>query len=398
MSRGGPHRLGLSPRSFTALLAAAVFFTTLFLYLLLNRIQGNSAVHFTNDRLGKFHLFHDQRYTVDSSKLAFAMKTGSETGPSRIPILLLTYLQHLQNVLYFSDEDTQIGKLHIKGVIEKVSHLKEQGNTGWDLDQAKFIPGFHELYEQFPECDWYIMLDDDTYLYLDNLKLLLSEFNSNDDHYFGSPRSETGCDKSPYKDTHFAMGGAGVILSRSAMLKLYNNIHKCDKYRNCGYGDGSLGECMRELGILFHGNFDQMLDLFNGESPQDFFFRWPEDSCLRPITFHHVKPYDTQKLYEIDTINPSNIVVPVTYSLIYDTFGKGVNYDSTKITGQIIEAIATNDKEYCVNECLKNEQCRAWSVNKDDNSCNLLSSKLKKKKAKENYTSGFVKSYKCEKK
>jgi hypothetical protein len=318
----------------------------------------------------------DSTIAKGSSKIAFAMKTGKETGVVRLPLLLLTYLKHFQNVLFFSDEDIQIGNIHVTGVVSLSSKLKKEGSTGWDLDQHKFFPGFMRLYELFPSCDWYIMLDDDTYIILDNLNGFLSEFDPLEKHFFGSPRLETGCTQSKHQDTYFAMGGAGVILSRGAMLTLHQNINKCEKFYVCDYGDGALGECLREIGVLFHKNVERMLDLFNGETPSQHDFPWVRDSCKRPITFHHVKPHDTQRLYEIDTINPNNLEKkPVTYELVYNKFEtKGRYYENYKGTGKEIEVYKTDSKVYCADECNKLKTCKAWLIDVKRGTCSLLRS------------------------
>lgn len=329
-----------------------------------------------------------------TSKYAFALKTGYETGANRVPILLLTYLQHFGNVFYFSDQYTRIGNIGIEGILKNVDEMKKQGNKGWDLDQVKFFPGFTALYERFPKAEWYIMLDDDTYLFFDNLKYYLSKYDPLKDHYMGSGRLETSCPITLFKNqTMFGMGGAGVILSRSAMIKLYNNMDKCKKYETCGYGDGALAECLREIGLLFD---NALYDVMNGESPEDLYYSWQEDACLLPITFHHVKPFTVQKLYEIDRINPDNHGHhnPVTYYDVYKALGsKGINHRDKKIIGNSFSEYETDNIQYCIEECQRTAKCKGWTLDSASHSCKLFDL-VKRLKEAEGLKSGLF-GYSC---
>src|SRR3989338_6138015 len=91
-----------------ALIVCASFFVVLILY----------QFYWFNANLSSAS--NSVRYSLDSAvakgsaKIAFAMKTGKETGVIRLPLQLLTYLKHFQNVFFFSDEDTQIGNIRVK--------------------------------------------------------------------------------------------------------------------------------------------------------------------------------------------------------------------------------------------------------------------------------------------
>ena len=41
--------------------------------------------------------------------------------------------------------------------------------VGWEADRRKNIPGLIATWARFPRRDWYVMLDDDTWLSLPNL-------------------------------------------------------------------------------------------------------------------------------------------------------------------------------------------------------------------------------------
>jgi hypothetical protein len=67
-------------------------------------------------------------------------------------------------------------------------------SVGWKTDAHKNLPGFRLLNQKFPTAKWYIMIDDDTYLFKHNLAHFLADFDHTEGHYFGLPSSFKGCD------------------------------------------------------------------------------------------------------------------------------------------------------------------------------------------------------------
>jgi Fringe-like len=166
--------------------------------------------------------------------MAVGLKTGKETFMDRVPIQLLTFLAKLDNVLIFSEISGRIGFTEMLDVIEQLYEGREKpsewedivkhrkaatekivsGNSneqkpdtsriGWKVDAHKNLPGFVDLYTNFPDADWYMMIDDDTFVDLANLEDYLKRYNSNEEHYFGNAGVFAGCDgitefgKGPY--------------------------------------------------------------------------------------------------------------------------------------------------------------------------------------------------------
>ena len=92
------------------------------------------------------------------------------------------------------------------------------------------------MYRNFPNAHWYVMIDDDTYLFLDNLEISLKSRNWNEPHYLGVPTYFSGCDGvSKFGDgPFFAHGGSGIIMSRAALKKLVAIVDECiKKYHDC---------------------------------------------------------------------------------------------------------------------------------------------------------------------
>ncbi|KAI9030265.1 hypothetical protein DFJ74DRAFT_656031 [Hyaloraphidium curvatum] len=95
---------------------------------------------------------------------------------------------------------------------------------GWASDAEKNLPAFVELWNRFPDAKWYLMVDDDAYPFLASLwRHLESHYDASEVHYIGKAFQFTGCHWEPraddrVKELYFASGGAGIVLSRGAML------------------------------------------------------------------------------------------------------------------------------------------------------------------------------------
>ncbi|KAJ3072669.1 hypothetical protein HK102_006185, partial [Quaeritorhiza haematococci] len=160
-----------------------------------------------------------------------------------------------------------------KATEEVVPNEKSQG---WKLDAHKNLPGFRELWRRFPDAEWYMMFDDDTYLFLPNLDRFLSQFDANQPYYFGKANVFIGCDgiKKFGDGPFFAHGGSGIVMSRGAMLRFLTKVDKCiNKYQTCWAGDIRVGLCLRDAGVLI-----QTHHAFNGDPPNAK-FGWIRDPC-----------------------------------------------------------------------------------------------------------------------
>ncbi|KAJ3386734.1 hypothetical protein HDU92_002323 [Lobulomyces angularis] len=255
---------------------------------------------------------------------AVAVKTGKDTVLQRAPIGLLTFLKDIKNVLFIGETgNVTLGDTVVEDVCsdlydnlpkplyweETMSTLKQkkesfqninsppgEKNLGWKLDAHKNLPGFVKLYTKFPNAKWYIMIDDDTYLFMSNLDAVLDQFNSEEEHYFGSDTMFKGCDGvTKFGDgPKFAHGGSGVILSNAAIKKMVENSDNCIvKYRDCWAGDVRAALCLRDVGIML-----QPMNNLN-KGPPDSSFWYPTDPCQRPITFHNLITSQIQRLYLI---------------------------------------------------------------------------------------------------
>ncbi|KAJ1555098.1 hypothetical protein HK405_003255, partial [Cladochytrium tenue] len=202
------------------------------------------------------------------SRLAIALKTGVSVAAERVPIQLLTFLRGFENLaiigeapgISVGDQDvvdvytgqyeaavernktlaaasaaaapTGKDKASVSAANKPVTHLLRRdddeaaekvtvdwSSTGWKLDAHKNLPGIRLLRERFPDANWYLMIDDDTYVFLDNLMDFVATRDPAVPLYTGNRQVFVGCDgvKRISDSPGFAHGGSGILMSRAAV-------------------------------------------------------------------------------------------------------------------------------------------------------------------------------------
>ncbi|KAJ3199071.1 hypothetical protein HDU82_000742 [Entophlyctis luteolus] len=273
------------------------------------------------------HDARPSRFQGKFPQFALALKTGAETAAARSAVQFMTFLDGPQNVLVFAEAQTHVGSHLVEDVytnaytnaqaridakrnatlfgkvmrraLDTIQVIGGQNakTKGWTLDAHKNLPAYHLLRERFPNADWYIMFDDDTYVMLENLADFLGTLNASKPFYIGQPNRFKGCDgvKEFGHGPLFAQGGAGIIISRGGMNAMMPILDECIvKYKTCWAGDIRTGLCMRDAGVNITSN-GQM----HGSPPNAEFF-FPDDPCTLPLTFHHSLPHQIQNLYDIE--------------------------------------------------------------------------------------------------
>ena len=107
----------------------------------------------------------------------------------------------------------------------------------------KIFLTYIDLYYGYDEYDWYLKADDDTFIFVDNLKEFLHTKDHTNPVAYGYKISSPGYE--------FLAGGAGYVLSNSAFKilakSLINNLRGCSNMS--GLEDVDLSECLRNLKI-----------------------------------------------------------------------------------------------------------------------------------------------------
>ncbi|CAF1330660.1 unnamed protein product [Adineta steineri] len=199
--------------------------------------------------------------------------------------------------------------------------ITESSNDTHDLPIApiaNITPGYEHLTQKtvlalqyayeyhFNDFDWFVKADDDTYIFMENLKTFLSKQDTTEPVSFGWIS----------KGYDYHQGGASYVLSREA-LKRFNEGHQkpnttCRKYG--GHEDIEIRACLRSEGVYMGNTRDEenrerfhplnFYDLFVGPIPDWYKQRAalePSYECCGDdvISFHYV-PWN--ELYLIDSM------------------------------------------------------------------------------------------------
>ncbi len=144
------------------------------------------------------------------------------------------------------------------------------------------------LYASFPHKKWYMKCDDDTFVIVSNLLMALDKRNSSEDLFLGRTIS----------DGLLHSGGAGYVLSQSAISKLLTTIDTCLEAAPIGAGeDLIIAGCLRK----YHGILPtlQMGHYFSHVHQTRTAFRdeHAEGLVQFPISFHWIQP---EEMYTYD--------------------------------------------------------------------------------------------------
>ena len=115
----------------------------------------------------------------------------------------------------------------------------------------KTMTTFDYVYKHhYNDADWFMKADDDTYVFVENLRYFLSSQNASEPVYFG--RTFLQATKQGYNG-----GGPGYVVSREALRRFAaREKGLCDD--DLGAEDIKFGRCMELLGVKIGNTRDSM--------------------------------------------------------------------------------------------------------------------------------------------
>lgn len=128
--------------------------------------------------------------------------------------------------------------------------------------QKKVYRMLKYMYDHFiNEFNWFMRADDDVYVRVGPLLQFLNKLDPSTDLYIGQPGIGKIDDWERiqlYPNEHYCMGGPGVILSRSLLIKLAPHLEEClDNVVVSWNEDLEVGRCiMRRLGVQCTWNYE----------------------------------------------------------------------------------------------------------------------------------------------
>ena len=132
-----------------------------------------------------------------------------------------------------------------------LSVMKLNLSAGREHLTAKTMQSYDIIYQRYlNDYDWFMKADDDTYVVVENLRLLLSTHSPEEPvflgHHFPFPVKQG-----------YLSGGAGYVLSREA-LKRFGGRQRGLCAADGGAEDVEMGRCMEKLGVKPGNSTDEL--------------------------------------------------------------------------------------------------------------------------------------------
>jgi len=193
--------------------------------------------------------------------------------------------------------------------LNKINILNLPLNESYDKMAEKVILTLklmYELNDNTTKFNWYLLVDDDTFIYIDNLYKFLKSTDSKLPYTYGYNFKHV-------VPTGYHSGGGGVLMPNESLKRLYESIitDKCP-LKN-GYSDVALGQCSHISNVKLGNSTDSLererfhpldvKDHYGGNYP-DWMYSYAKnklksgiDCCsLESISFHYVDKQDMYKM------------------------------------------------------------------------------------------------------
>ena len=263
------------------------------------------------------------------------MKTGANEAPDKLPVHFDTTLRCVPHYVVYSDLNETVEGHQVYDALDEVNpeiktthpdfryyqalqaegraaftndQLMEwatAGNTGlgrntpgWKLDKWKFLPIADKAYRQKPDAKWFVFLEADTYIIWRNMVAWLAQFDASKPYYLGMQMQVAG--------QVFGYGGAGFVLSNSALKRLVEyhneNLEYWDWLTGKHWaGDCVLGQALKKAGIELTFSWPNLAS----ENPVDMNFNATfggkgEFWCHYATTYHHLTPQEIVEFSEFE--------------------------------------------------------------------------------------------------
>ena len=142
-------------------------------------------------------------------KICYIISTCDKYLDTRVKYQMETFFNDVnQNDIFYLTSKSNIEKRHFGW-----NCMDDEKNITW-----KYIHFFYNM-SNILEYDWYIFVDDDTFIFIDRLKSLLTNYNKDDFYYIGNELDHIKKDFCLYMS-----GGAGYAISNGLYKILYNYV------------------------------------------------------------------------------------------------------------------------------------------------------------------------------
>ncbi|KAI9034541.1 hypothetical protein DFJ74DRAFT_23121 [Hyaloraphidium curvatum] len=161
------------------------------------------------------------------------------------------------------------------------------------------VPSLLYLRKRFGAAEWYLLADDDSYVFLANIRHHVRRhgLEPGKPHFLGYAMHFRGCAgiKEFGEGPTFAQSSSGILVSREALWMLQERGSCAGKYPDCEVGEVRLGLCLRDAGVKMGAQRDG----FHLIPPTSSSFAWPPP-CEYPLAFPKAGGLLAQALYDAE--------------------------------------------------------------------------------------------------
>eukprot|EP00064_Thunnus_orientalis_P006890 superscaffoldBa00000738_g6909 len=182
---------------------------------------------------GLQHAHPGENSTGASSSKTIRILCWIMTAPmnmeSRTKHIKETWAKRCNVVLYMSSVKTDFPTVELN-----VSEGRD--NLYW-----KTIRAFQYIYQHhLDEADWFLKADDDTFVVIENLRYILSKYDTEKPLYLGRRFA-------PFISQGYMSGGAGYVLSKEALRRFIKGFDTGECTHFSDIEDMALGKCMETM-------------------------------------------------------------------------------------------------------------------------------------------------------
>lgn len=220
-------------------------------------------------------------------KLLLTIISTQKYFDTRVKYIKDSWLKDFENYLIISDHED------IKNNVVKITE-----DNSYESAVEKNVKSFRYIYENYSDFEWFMTVDDDSFVNYANLIDYVSKLPTDEIIKIGHLNMNTAG-----YDINYHSGGAGTLFNMQA-LKILKNITDTDKYyyyRNSDetYTANQTPFADANVGIFCNNNGIEQIDspLFNPEKPQ--YFKYSEEQIKKQITFHYIYGEEQVNLYNL---------------------------------------------------------------------------------------------------
>uniref|UniRef100_A0A3Q3KV89 Glycoprotein-N-acetylgalactosamine 3-beta-galactosyltransferase 1 n=1 Tax=Mastacembelus armatus TaxID=205130 RepID=A0A3Q3KV89_9TELE len=173
---------------------------------------------------GSFNLLGENKKSAANSSNTTRILCWIMTGPknleSRTKHIKQTWAKRCNKVLYMSSVKTDFPTVELNKTIRAFQYIHQ-----------------HHL----DEADWFLKVDDDTFVVVENLRYSLSKYDPEKPLYSGR--------FTPFISQGYMSGGAGYVLSKEALRRFIKGFKSGECTHFSSIEDIALGKCMETMKV-----------------------------------------------------------------------------------------------------------------------------------------------------